>query len=96
MVLLQLGCVVMPTEGVKWDHWNYTVLSQPCPSLAWEGWPCSLMDTAVGKLSLHLRGEPLSPALGKDGPISHHRHVPHLDSTLELISTPPTVCQVVV
>lgn len=58
--------VVMLTEEVKRDHWNHAVLSQPCPSLAWDGWLYPLMDTAVGKLSLPLRGELLPPALGKE------------------------------
>lgn len=54
-----------------------TIFHQP-----WDGWPCSLLSDAAGVLALLLKGE-LIPVLGRDGPTPHHRHAPHLESTLE-------------
>lgn len=85
VVLLQLGSAVMSKACVSAGVFG-TMLYSARHTLFWPGmayWSFPSLDIAGVKLSLPLSGK-LASALRKDGPTSHGRLTPSLESTLEL------------
>ena len=85
VVLLQLGSAVMSKACVSTGVFG-TMLYSARHTLSWPDmadWSFPSLDIAVVKLPLPLSGK-LASALRKDGPTSHGRLTPSLESTLEL------------